>query len=152
MPRWREPSEWVSNQSNTLSFTSAGMPGPRSVTENTTASWSRCGGEGNGLAGGREAHRIGEQIEQRLAHAPLVGDEAADVGRGADLEPDAVLDQAVLHPFGGRFHGPADVDGAEIERHGAGVDGGEVEDVVDDREQRVGRDRDVAEIFALLLA
>ena len=34
--------------------------------------------------------------------------------------------------------------GAEIERHRAGVDGGEVEDVVDDRQQRVGRDRDVA--------
>src|SRR5262245_23179580 len=41
VPRWREPSEWVSNQSNTLSCTSAGMPGPRSVTENTTASLRR---------------------------------------------------------------------------------------------------------------
>ena len=35
--------------------------------------------------------------------------------------------------------------------HGAGIDGGEVEDVVDDGEQRIGRDGDVAEIFALLL-
>src|SRR6266481_717821 len=42
VPRWREPSEWVSNQSKTLSFTSGGMPGPLSVTENTTASLSRC--------------------------------------------------------------------------------------------------------------
>ena len=127
------------------------MPGPRSVTENTTASLSRWAAKRNGLARGRKADRIGQQVEQRLAHAPLVGDEAADVGRGADLERDAVLDQAVLHALGGGLHGLADIDGAEIERHRAGVDGGEVEDVVDDREQRVGRDRDVAEIFALLL-
>ena len=127
------------------------MPGPLSVTENTTASVQPLGGQRNGLAGRREADRVGEQIEQDLPHAPLVGDEAADVGRGADVEHDAALDQAVLHAFGGRVHGLADVDRAEIEPHRAGVDGGEIEDVVDDREQRVGRDGDVAEIFALLL-
>ena len=37
-----------------------------------------------------------------------------------------------------------DVNRAEIERHGAGFEGGEVENVVDDREQGVGRVRDVA--------
>ena len=61
------------------------------------------------------------------------------------------LHQPVLHAFGGGLHGAADVDRAEIERHRAGVDGGEVEDVVDDGEQRIGRGGDVAEIFALLL-
>src|SRR5262249_52412194 len=35
-PRCREPCEWLSNQSNTLSFTSAGMPGPRSLTAKIT--------------------------------------------------------------------------------------------------------------------
>ena len=64
---------------------------------------------------------------------------------------DVVLDQAILDAFGGGLHGLADVDRAEIERHRAGVDGGEIEDVVDDREQRVGRGGDVAEIFALLV-
>ena len=80
----------------------------------------------------------------------LVGDEAADIGHGADVEQDAGLHQAVLHALGGGVHGLADVDRAEVERHRAGVDGGEIEDVVDDGQQRVGRDRDVAEIFALL--
>jgi hypothetical protein len=59
-------------------------------------------------------------------------------------------DQPVLHAFGGAFHGLADIDRAEIELHRAGIDGGEIENVVDEREQRVGRDGDVVEIFALL--
>src|SRR4029078_3785777 len=88
------------------------------------------GGKGNGLAAGREAYRIGQQIEQRLAHASLVGNEAADIGSGANLELDATLDQAVLYAFGGGFHGLADVHRAEIERHGAGVDGGAEEEVL----------------------
>ena len=44
----------------------------------------------------------------------------------------------VLDAFGGARPWRRDIDVAEIELHGAGVDGGEVEDVVDDREQRVG--------------
>src|ERR1019366_6629090 len=35
-PRCREPWEWLSNQSNTLSLTSGGMPGPESVTVKMT--------------------------------------------------------------------------------------------------------------------
>ena len=87
-PRWSEPSEWVSNQSNTRSCISGGMPGPLSVTVNTTASLAPLGRKRHGLAGRREADRVGEQIEQHLAHAPLVGDEAADVVGGADIEHD----------------------------------------------------------------
>src|SRR5262249_15482385 len=35
-PRWRDPCERLSNQSNTLSLTSGGMPGPESVTVKIT--------------------------------------------------------------------------------------------------------------------
>src|SRR5664279_2759709 len=41
VPRCSEPIESVSNHSNTLSLWSGGMPGPRSVTVNTTASGRR---------------------------------------------------------------------------------------------------------------
>src|SRR5205823_12617730 len=41
VPRWREPSAWVSKRSNTRSWISVGIPGPRSVTRNTTASLRR---------------------------------------------------------------------------------------------------------------
>ena len=82
------------------------------------------GGEDDDLARGREAYRIGEQVEQRLAHPSLVGEEAADIRRDAELELDAVLDEAILHAFGGGIHGPADIHRTEIERHCTGVDGG----------------------------
>ena len=62
----------------------------------------------------------------------------------------AVLGEAVLHALGRRLHRGADIDRPEVELHRAGIDGGEIENVVDDRQQRVRGDRDVAEIFALL--
>ena len=82
-------ARWVSNQSNTLSCTSAGMPGPRSVTENTTASCAAGRQSVTVSPRGEKPTALASRIEQRLAHAPLVGDEAADVGRGADVEHDA---------------------------------------------------------------
>ena len=60
------------------------------------------------------------------------------------------LHQAVLHSLGYRLHGLANIDGTNIERHRTGVNTGEVEDVVDDGKQRIGGDRNVAEIFVLL--
>ena len=104
----------------------------------------------DGAAGGREAHSVGQQVKENLPHATLVGDEAADVVCGADVEHETGADQPVLNPFGGRRHGGTDVDRSEIELHAAGVDGRQIEDVVDQRQQRVGGDRDVVEIFALL--
>ena len=109
------------------------------------------GRQRHGLARRREADRVGQQVEQNLPQAPLVGGETADAGGGADVELQIVLHQPVQHAFGRRVHAGADVDLGEVQRHGAGVDGGEIEDVVDDRQQRVGGNRDVAEIFALLV-
>ena len=96
------------------------------------------GGKGNDLARGRKAHRIGQQIEERLSHAPLVCDEASDLRRGMNFKRDSAFDQAILHAFGGSFHGLADIHRSQVERHGAGIDAGQVEDIVDDGEQRVG--------------
>ena len=109
------------------------------------------GVERNGGARRREADGIGEQIEQHLTDAALVGREAADAGVGGDIELEAVLDEAVFDAFGSGFHRPADIDGAEVQLHRASIDRREVEDVVDDGEQGTGRGVDVAEIFALLL-
>ena len=72
-------------------------------------------------------------------------------GAARILSENVVVHQAVLHAFGGGFHGLANIDRAEIEFHRAGVDGGEIEDVIDDGEQRIGRGLDIAEIFVLLL-
>src|SRR5258707_8071628 len=87
---------------------------------------------------------------QDLVQAAFVADNTSDIGIDVDLELDAVGCEPVLDAFGGGFDGLADIDGAQIERHRAGVDGGEIENVVDDREQRVGRGGDVTEVFFLL--
>ena len=105
--------------------------------------------ERNGLPARRKAYCICQEVEQGLAYAALIRHETADVRRGTDVELDAALDQPVLHAFCGGVHGLANIDGAEIELHGAGVDGGKVQDVIDDRQQRIGRHLDIAQIFAL---
>jgi hypothetical protein len=106
--------------------------------------------ENDNASGRREIHGVGEEIEQDLADSSFVGDKAADLLGGADFQDESAADQPVLNTFRRRRHGPADVHRPEIELHAAGVDGGEVEDVVDQREQCVGRNRDVVEILALL--
>ena len=106
--------------------------------------------DGDGGVVRRESDGVGQQIIQHLHHAAFVADEAADIGIDVDLELDAVGGEPVLDAFGGGLDGLADIDRAEFERHRAGVDGGEIEDVVDEREQRVGRGGDVVEIFGLL--
>src|ERR1700736_2381032 len=70
---------------------------------------------------------------------------------GAEYQWGDVLRVPVAHAFGGGLHGGADVDWRKVERHRACVDCREVEDVVDDGEQRRARGGDVAEIFALLV-
>ena len=62
------------------------------------------------------------RILQWLAFSarPLLIEEVAEVV-AIDPERDPAFDQAVLHAFGRRLHGLADVDRAEIEPHGAGI-------------------------------
>src|SRR5262245_41056171 len=98
----------------------------------------------------READGVGQKIIQDLHETPLVGDKADDGRIDLDIELDMLARQPVLNAGGGFLYRLAHIYFAEIERHRAGIDGGEVEDVIDDREQRVGRSRNVAEIFALL--
>ncbi len=86
----------------------------------------------------RKSDGIRQQIIQYLHHAAFVTDKTADIGIDIDLELDAVGGKPVLDAFGGGLDGLANIDRAEIERHRAGVDGGEIEDVVDDGEQGVG--------------
>ena len=93
---------------------------------------------------------LAKQIIQHLHHAAFVADEAADIGIDIDLEFDAVGGEPVLNAFGGSVDGFCDIDRAEFQLHRAGIDGGEIENVVDEREQRVGRFGDVVEIFGLL--
>ena len=98
----------------------------------------------------READGVGEQIVQHLHDAALVADEGADIGIDRDGQADAVGGEPVLHALGGGLDRLGGIDWPELELHGAGIDGGEVENVVGQRQQRVGRFGDVVEIFGLL--
>jgi hypothetical protein len=97
----------------------------------------------------RKFDGIGQQIVQHLHHAAFVADEVPDLGIDVDLELDAVGREPILDAFGGRGDGFCDIDGTQLKFHRAGIDGGEIENVIGEREQRVGRFGDVAEIFGL---
>lgn len=110
---------------------------------------SACGRKHHRAARRRKPDRIGQEVEQDLPDAALVGHETADVGRGALLQDDAVLDQPVLHAHRRRRHGGANIDRAKIKRNGARADRGQIEDIVDDGKQGIARGTDVAEILGL---
>ena len=94
-PRCSEPSAWLSNRSNTRSPISAGMPGPRSVTrEHDRVVAPLDGRAARSRPRGEKLDRVRQQVEQDLPHAPLVGHEAADVGRGAHVEQDRLARRA----------------------------------------------------------
>src|SRR5258708_40057264 len=97
----------------------------------------------------RKSDGIRQQIIQYLHYAAFVTDKTADIGIDVNLELDAVGGKPVLDAFGGGLDGLADIDRAKIERHRAGIDSGEIEDVVDDGGQRVGGSGDVTEILGL---
>ena len=63
----------------------------------------------------------------------LVDMERADVLRDGDLQLDLLLAQPVAQAVDRRARHRRDVGLADVERHDAGVDGGEVEDIVDER-------------------
>ena len=68
-----------------------------------------------------------------------------------ELQRDPLLAQPVAQPLDGGDYQLCDIRLLDLERHDAGVDGREVEDVVDQRAERVGRGDDVAHVFALLV-
>ena len=132
-----------------LVLRSGGMPGPRSLTVKVTVSGPRAAESITVSPGGEKPTALDRRLNKIWRIRRSSATKLPMSGGGVDFERDVVVDDAVLHAFGGRVHGRADVDRLEVERHGAGVDRGEVEDVVDDGEQRVARDNDVAEIFVL---
>ena len=88
-------------------------------------------GELDGVAG---------EVEQNLAHAAFVGEHLAGEARvrvGRDV--DAFFEAAVAQEFGHAFDQRARRERGFFHRHGAGFDLREIEDVVDDVEQRLAR-------------
>ena len=82
-----------------------------------------------------ELSRVGDQIQEDLADAPLVGDDRRQVGGYGLLE----FDGLVLDQRDGGGHHPADdllqVHWPELQFHLAGLDLGDVQDIVDQAQE-----------------
>ena len=135
-----EASAWTKSW-NSLPICSGVMPMPVSVTAIVThsrpASVARLARDGHRAALG-ELVGVAREIEQRLPDPRLVGAHGAEVGRAIDHHLVAVLRR---HRADGLHHvvdQRRDRERLEVEVHLAGLDLGQVENVVDQREQVPG--------------
>ena len=99
-----------------------------------------------------ELDRVGEQVEQHLAQPRHV---AADRRRHVALEDvgdvEVLLGRARADEVERRLDALAQVERLRLDVHAAGLDLREVEDVVDDGQQRVARIADGGGVVALLV-
>src|SRR6476620_4177848 len=87
----------------------------------------------------READGVGKEIIQDLGHPWTVGDEVVDARLYPDVELDAVLLQPLAKPEHRGIDDAPNFDRSELELEGAGIDGGEIKDIVYDSKQRLTR-------------
>src|SRR5213593_2355298 len=100
---------------------------------------------------GRELHGVGQQIQEHLLELALVGDDVLErlVDRQVEREP-------VTHgPFAYQrervLEGHAEIERPELQLHPSRLDLGEVEDVVDQREQVAPGAQDDPHVLSLFL-
>ena len=103
-----------------------------------------------GVARLGEADGVGKQIVQHLPNPGLVGDEFHCILGNADVEIEAGAVGPVAHAEHGGVDHAGNLDRRQLQLQRAGIDGGEIEDVVDDGQQRARGGRDVVQILALL--
>ena len=100
-----------------------------------------------------ELHGVAEEVEEHLADpAGIALDHLRHVGRGKATELEALLAGRLGDEVERVLEDRADVEVHRLERQLAGLDLREVEDVVDDRQQVLGRAADGVGELALLVA
>ncbi len=99
---------------------------------------------------GRELDRVREQVEDDLAEAPLVAFDQVNAGRQLEREPDAVLRRRLAHHHDAALERFAQRERGDLELDLAGLDLGQVEHVVDQRQQMVAGREDVVQVLLLL--
>ena len=149
-----EPSA-CSNGSKMARCLSAGIPIPvsatakRRPTESPDGGCSLDGDDDLALLG--EFDGIADEIDQDLTEPPRVpGQRVGHVGRDAAGQFQALGVGPLREGAQGVFHGHAEAERGDLEVELARLDLREVEDVVDHRQQGVGRRLDQAQVFALL--
>ena len=149
-----EASAWTKSWKS-LPICSGVMPMPVSVTAIVThsrpASMPRLRADGHRALLG-ELVGVAREVEQRLPDPRLVGAHRAEVGGAIDHHLVAVLRR---HRADGLHHvldQRRDREGLDVEVHLAGLDLGQIEDVVDQREQVLGRAQHALERLELVVA
>ena len=102
-------------------------------------------------ARGRELHGVRQQVEDDLPDAALVALDDVDVGIRGERHAHAVLRRSLAHHDDAAFQRVAERERRDLELDLSRLDLGEVEHVVDEGEQVVGRREDVLEVLRLLL-
>src|SRR5439155_17072548 len=92
-----------------------------------------------------------EQVEDDLADAALVAGHEVDAAVGSKEDLDSVFQRALAHHHDTALQSIPQRERRHLELDLPGLDLGQIEDVVDQRKQVVGRAEDVAEILLLLL-
>ena len=127
------------------------MPLPSSVTVNSDFAVLPRRRKIDRLARRGKADRVRQKVEENLPDAFAVGDEGADPLHRRDAKGQRRFAEPVLDAFRRRLHGLRDVDVLERQFHRIRVDRGEIENIVDNGEQRRRGFHHIARIFALLV-
>ena len=106
---------------------------------------------GHHAARGRELDRVGQEVEQRLPEAPAIGHQGADVLGAVDLQRDALMVRALVGERLDAVEQRAQVDRGDLELQIAGLDGGQIQDIVDQRGQALRGHHDAAAVLQLAL-
>lgn len=107
------------------------------------------GADDDGITRRGKGERVREQVDHDLLDALLVGAHRADVLRTLDLQRHLVLLRGALREFLRRIDHFGEFDVGEIERHGARLDDGEIENVVHDVDQRFRTFENALHVFVL---
>ena len=102
-------------------------------------------------ARGRELHGVREQVEDHLSDPALVALTRSTSGSAASATLDAVLRRPLAHHHDAALERLPQRERRDLELDLPGLDLGQVEDVVDQRQQVVARGEDVVEVLLLLL-
>ena len=98
----------------------------------------------------RELERVGQEIEEHLLDLALVGADGAQTPVDVVRELDAMPVRALAHEDQRVLDGAGKVEFGGLELHPSRLDLGQVEDVVDEREEVSRRLQDVAQVIRLL--
>src|SRR2546425_1281579 len=77
--------------------------------------------EADGAAGRGELDGVGDEVEERLLEAPLVGGQGAEIVRAVELKVDVLLAGALAGQGEDARHQAVDVDVLGLEHHVAGL-------------------------------